>query len=174
LTEDSEKIAGRLVAKYAERTAVSPEQRRGEIERTLARYGCTAFGYVTDGSRAQIVFEMNGRRMRIDVRLPDRGDRKFTHLESRAWEKRSEAEAGKRYQQAVRQRWAALGLYLKAVCEAIDSGIVTAETAFLSYVVLPDGQTLGEKLAPQLEAAYADGQMPALVAGQHPGSGGDG
>lgn len=153
------------MARYAERTTVSPEQRRGEIERTLARYGCTAFGYVTTGSEAQLVFEMNGRRMRIDVHLPGRQDKEFTHLESTPWQKRSEAEAEKRYQQAVRQRWAAMALYLKAVCEAIDSGIVTAETAFLSYVVLPDGQTLGEKLAPQLEAAYASGQMPALMAG---------
>ncbi len=133
------------MAKYAERTA--------------------AFGYVTTGSEAQLVFEMNGRRMRIDVHLPDRQAKEFTHLESTPWQKRSEAEAEKRYQQAVRQRWAAMGLYLKAMCEAIESGIVTAEKAFLSYVVLPDGQTLGEKLAPQLEAAYASGQMPALMAG---------
>jgi hypothetical protein len=151
--------------KYAERTTISPEQRRGEIERTLARYGCTAFGYVTTGTEAQLVFEMDGRRYRIDVKLPGRQDKQFTHLESAPWQKRSEAEAEKRYQQAVRQRWAAMGLYLKAVCEAVDSGIVTAETAFLSYVVTPDGQTLGEKLAPQLEAAYASGQMPSLMAG---------
>lgn len=153
------------MAKYAERTSVSPEQRRGEIERTLARYGCTAFGYATTGDRAQVIFEMNGRRMRIDIHLPDRNDKQFTHLESQPWVKRSDAEAEKKYQQAVRQRWAALGLYLKAVCEGIDSGIVTAETAFLSYVVLPDGTTLGEKIAPQIEAAYASGQMPALLPG---------
>ena len=153
------------MAKYAERTLVSPEQRRGEIERTLARYGCTAFGYVTTGSEAQLVFELNGRRMRIDVRLPDRQDKQFTHLGNQPWVKRSDTEAEKKYQQAIRQRWAAMALYLKAVCEAIDSGIVTAETALLSYVVLPDGSTLGEKIAPSLEAAYASGQMPALMAG---------
>jgi hypothetical protein len=65
------------MAKYAERTSVSPESRRGEIERTLARYGATAFGYATDGAKAQVVFELNGRRMRLDVALPDRGDKEF-------------------------------------------------------------------------------------------------
>jgi hypothetical protein len=154
------------MAKYAERTLVSPEQRRGEIERTLARYGCTAFGYATTGDQAQVIFEMNGRRMRINVHLPGPG-RQEVHSPGKlaARVKRSETEAEKRYQQAVRQRWAALSLYLKAVCEGIDSGIITTEAAFLSYVVLPDGQTLGEKMAPALDAAYASGQMPALMAG---------
>jgi hypothetical protein len=153
------------MTKYAERTAVTPEQRRGEIERTLARYGATAFGYATSGDRAQVVFELSGRRMRLDVALPDRQSKEFTHLESSPWVQRAEAEAQKRYDQAVRQRWAALALWIKAQCEAIDSEVVTAEQAFLGWVVLPDGRTLAEKIAPQLDAAYASGDMPALMAG---------
>jgi len=153
------------MAKYAATTAVSPEQRRGEIERTLARYGATAFGYATTAEQAQVAFEMNGRQMRLDVTLPDRQDKKFTHLESSPWMRRSELEADKRYQQAVRQRWAALALWIKAQCEAIESGVVTAEQAFLGWVVLPDGLTLGEKLHPQLDAVYGSGEVPALLAG---------
>ena len=154
------------MAKYAATTAVSPEQRRGEIERTLARYGATAFGYATTGDRAQVVFEMNGRRMRLDVALPDREAREFTHLPPpRAYTSRSAPEAEKRYQQAARQRWAALSLWIKAQCEAIDSEVVTAEQAFLGWVVLPDGLTLGEKLHPQLDAVYGSGAMPALLSG---------
>lgn len=153
------------MAKYAERTTVTSEQRRGEIERTLARYGATAFGYATSGDRAQVVFELGGRRMRLDVALPDRQSKEFTHLESSPWVKRAEAEADKRYQQAVRQRWAALALWIKAQCEAIDSEVVTAEQAFLGWIVLPDGLTLAERVAPQLDAAYASGDMPALMAG---------
>lgn len=153
------------MGKYAETTSVSPDRRRAEIERTLARYGCDAFGYATSGDRAQIMFELAGRRMRIDVALPGRNDKQFTHLKARPWQARSATEAQRAWDQAVRQRWAALALYLKAVCEAIDSEIITAETAFLSFVVLPEGLTLGEKLAPSLEAAYASGQMPALLPG---------
>ena len=153
------------MTKYAERTAVTPEQRRSEIERTLARYGATAFGYATSGDRAQVVFELSGRRMRLDVALPDRQSKEFTHLESSPWVMRAEAEAQKRYDQAVRQRWAALALWIKAQCEAIDSEVVTAEQAFLGWVVLPDGRTLAEKIAPQLDAVYASGDMPALMAG---------
>lgn len=33
---------------YADNTSVSVEKSRGEIERTLGRYGATAFGYMTE------------------------------------------------------------------------------------------------------------------------------
>ena len=92
------------MAKYASTTSVSPEQRRGEIERTLARYGATAFGYATTGAKAQVVFELNGRRMRLDVALPDRESHEFTRLPGQPWRERTATEAEKRYQQAVRQR----------------------------------------------------------------------
>jgi hypothetical protein len=152
------------MAKYAERTTVSPEQRRGEIERTLTRYGATAFGYATSQTQAQIVFELAGRRMRLDVTLPDATDKQFTRLPKTPWQPRSDAEAARLYQQAVRQRWAAVSLWIKAQCEAIDSGVVTAEQAFIGWVVLPDGLTIAEKITPSIEAAYASGEMPALIA----------
>lgn len=152
--------------KYAATTDVSPDRRRTEIEKTLARYGATAFGYATTGDKAQVVFELNGRRMRLDVALPDRNSRDITHLAgAQSHRARSEGAARARYEQVVRQRWAALSLWIKAQCEAIDSEVVTAEQAFLGWLVLPDNRTLAEKIAPQIEAAYSSGQMPALMAG---------
>ena len=153
------------MTKYAEHTTISPEQRRGEIERTLARYGATAFGYATSLTAAQVVFELGGRRMRLDVALPDATDKQITHLPKTPWKKRTNWAAASLYQQAVRQRWAALSLWIKAQCEAINSGVVTAEQAFLGWVVLQDGRTLAEKVAPSIDAAYASGEMPALMAG---------
>jgi hypothetical protein len=47
--------------------------------------------------------------------------------------------------------------------EAVDTGISTIEREFLSYIVLPDGQTVGEWMAPQLETAYTQGNMPVLL-----------
>lgn len=157
------------MAKYAATTEVSPDRRRTEIERTLARYGATAFGYATTAGQAQVIFELGGRRMRLDVPLPDRNDRQFTHLPKYPYRERSESAAQARYEQVVRQRWAALSLWIKAQCEAIDSEVVTAEQAFLGWLVLPDNRTLAEKIAPQIEAAYSSGQMPALMAGSSDG-----
>lgn len=48
---------------YAARTEVPAERSRNEIEQTLARYGASAFGYLTQADRAVLVFEANGRRI---------------------------------------------------------------------------------------------------------------
>lgn len=46
---------------------------------------------------------------------------------------------------------------------AVDDGVETLETAFLPWVVLPNGQTIAEWLGPQLDVAYASSEMPALL-----------
>jgi hypothetical protein len=66
---------------------------------------------------------------------------------------------------ARRQRWRALALAIKAKLEAVESGIATFEEEFMAYIVLPDGQTVGEFLSPQIEAAYSSGRMPPLLPG---------
>ena len=57
----------------------------------------------------------------------------------------------------------ALYLIVKAKMEAVEAGISTVEREFLYDIVLPDGRTAGEWLAPQIEAAYNSGDMPALL-----------
>ncbi len=52
---------------------------------------------------------------------------------------------------------------VKAKLEAVEAGISTLEREFLADIVLPSGQTFGAWAAPQLESAYANGRMPALL-----------
>lgn len=46
----------------------------------------------------------------------------------------------------------------------MESGITTLESEFLANLVLPDGGTVGDWLAPQIEEAYATGRMPPMLA----------
>src|SRR5262245_44396717 len=71
--------------------------------------------------------------------------------------------AFKEWEQACRQRWRALALAIKAKLEAVESGIATFEEEFLAYVVMPDGQTVGQHVLPNVERAYSTGQMPPLL-----------
>jgi hypothetical protein len=71
--------------------------------------------------------------------------------------------AGRMTEQAVRQRWRALALVIKAKLEAFESGIETFEQAFLANILLPDGQTVGQWMVPQVEQAYLTGTMPGLL-----------
>ena len=77
--------------------------------------------------------------------------------------KRTEQQAYAAWEQACRSRWRALYLIIKAKLEAIEAGISTVEREFFYDVVLPDGRTAGEFLAPQIEAAYETGEMPPLL-----------
>ena len=149
---------------YAAGTTVPSHQRRLEIERTLERYGATAFAYGRTQTRVQVMFEIAGRRYRIELRVPDRQGHDILYTPSKRL-LRSDADQEKFYEQLVRQKWAALALYIKAQLEAAESGITTIEEALLAYVVLPDNSTVGEWAGKELNAIYASGQMPELLPG---------
>lgn len=152
------------MAQYAEKTGVSSASSRDEIERTLKRYGATAFAYGWDEQVATVMFEIAGRRVRFQLRMPDRRSREFTHTPDRGLPRTAEkAEAA--WEQAGRQRWRALALVIKAKLEAVEAQISTVESEFLAHIVLPNGSSVGEWFTPQLELAYSSGQMPALMPG---------
>jgi hypothetical protein len=152
---------------YAANTEVPVERSRAEIERTLERYGATAFAYGWDRARAQIEFAASGRRIRFVLPLPDRDDKQFTHYSrgksfKTLYERTPEA-AQKKWEKASRQRWRALNLVIKAKLEAVEAGISEFEDEFLAHIVLPDGSTFGAWARPQIAAASEANEMPALL-----------
>lgn len=150
------------MSRYAQQTTVSSDKSRTEIERILARYGADGFLYGWGDEKAMIGFRMNGRQVKFLLPMPDRGDREFTHTPERGL-MRSTAQAEAAYEQAVRQRWRALALVIKAKLEAVEAGITVFEDEFLAHIVLPDGQTVGQVMLPQIESAYRTGKMPPLL-----------
>ncbi len=154
--------------RYAADTTVPVDRSRTEIEHLLTRHGATAFGYLSEGAAQVIVFQIDHRRVLMHLPLPDRDDPEFTHTPSRGT-RRSPAEARRAYDQAVRARWRSLVLIIKAKLEAVAAGLTTVEREFLPDIALPNGQTVGQYLAPQLEQVYRSGQMPALLPGRGDG-----
>jgi hypothetical protein len=152
-------------ARYAENTQVSSDRSRSEIERTLRRYGATAFAYGWDAQAATLMFEIAQRRVMFRLPMPNPTDRKFTRTPT--GKDRSPSAAEQAYEQAVRQRWRALALVIKAKLEAVAAEITTVEQEFLAHIVLPDGRTVGQHTLPTIAAAYESGEMPQLL----PGSG---
>lgn len=131
---------------YANKTSVAPEKSRGEIERTLSRYGATGFAYGTEIGRAMIGFQTKDRRIRFLLPLvpPQRC---------------TQAQA----EQFVRSRWRALLLSIKAKLEAVEAGIESFDEAFMSHIVMPNGQTMAEHSLPYIKEAYSTGKMPPLL-----------
>ena len=153
------------MAKYAAKTEVPAERSRAEIESILVRYGANAFSYGWDDGRAVIQFRANERHIRFELVLPDPNSTDFTRYTDRYGyvKARSASAAQKEYEQAVRQKWRALVLVVKAKLEAIDAGISTFGQEFLAHIVLPDGSTVGHQVMPKIAAAYETGQMPRLL-----------
>ena len=156
------------MARYAENTTVTSEKSRAEIERTLSRYGADQFMYGWEAERAIIGFRMTDRQVRFVLDLPDRDAKEFTHTPSRGT-RRTAGQAEGEWEKACRQRWRALALVVKAKLEAVDSGITEFEDEFGMHIVLPDGRTVSQVVRPEIEQAYASGQMPAGLLAIGPG-----
>src|SRR6185503_1277800 len=148
-------------------TTVDSASSKAEIERTLRRYGADQFASGWDREQAMIAFRMRGRHYRFRLSMPDPTSAEFTLTPSKRFS-RSARDTDRAYEQAVRQRWRALALVIKAKMEAVDSGISTIEDEFLAATLLPDGQTVGEWARERVKLAYASGQMPGLLPGLPP------
>lgn len=129
---------------YAFGTKVPVEDSRAEVEDLLLAHGATHFGILRAPEAATIVFQIGGLRVQRVVLIPTKG----TKLEQEKEHKR---------------RWRALLLILKAKLEIVSGGESTLTREFLSDMVLPNGRTVEEDMAPLLLQAVADGKMPRLA-----------
>ncbi len=149
------------MSRYAATTDVSSARSKAEIEATVERYGATQFlsGWSNDG-QAVIGFTMEGRQVRFLLSLPNPGEKEFTH---HAKGPRAPEAARKAYEQAIRQKWRALALVIKAKLEAVDSGITVFENEFLANIVLPGGKLVGDLARPTIALAYQTRELQPLL-----------
>ena len=147
---------------YAESTSVPVEKSKAEIERTLQRYGADQFMSGWDKDRAYVAFRMDGRHIKFVITLPPKDSDEFKRTPGKGL-RRTHEKAFAAWEQACRQRWRALALVIKAKLEAVETGITVFEDEFLAHIVLPNGQTAGEFMRPQIAMAYEKGVMPKLI-----------
>lgn len=148
------------MTRYAANTSVSSDRSIAEIETTLRRYGAQKFMYGRDEAKVLIAFEMHDRRLRFVLPIPT--EEEFTQTPT-GRTRRSKMIVVGQYEQAVRSRYRALLLSIKAKLESVESQIEEFEDAFMAQIVLPDGTTVGERLKVQIAAAYRTGTMPPLL-----------
>lgn len=131
---------------YAAESKVPVSRSREHIERVLKRYGAEGFGYASEPGRAMIAFQTQDRRIRFVLPVP-----------------RGERQSQAKFEQFERSRWRALLLSITAKLEAVESGIETFDSAFMSHIVMPNGQTMAEHALPFIKEAYSSGKMPPLL-----------
>lgn len=155
-----------MTGTYAATTDVPADRSRGEIERAVRRYGGRRFmyGWEEDGPnpRAVVAFVLHDRQVRFLLPMPDRNDPAF-RLTPAKRQRRSDDAADAAYEQAVRSRWRSLALVIRAKLEAVSSEIVTFEDEFLAHLVLPEGDTVAERLHPTLAQTFSEGRTPPAL-----------
>jgi hypothetical protein len=152
------------MSKFASDTSVSVGKSKEEIERTLTRYGATGFmsGWDSERSTAMLTFRIANRMVRFILPIPNKSEFQLTPQGRR---RRTALQIEQAWEQAQRQRYRALNLVIKAKLEAVEAGISSLEQEFLSNILLPNNQTVGEYAIPEIAAAYETGKMPKLLPG---------
>lgn len=148
---------------YAQETTVPVSRSRDEIERTLTRYGATAFASGWQPQAAAVQFDMRGRRVQFVVPLP--GADAFVRTPTGRARSASQARAA--MEQEHRRLWRCLALVIKSKLEAIESGIVSFDEELAMHFVLPDGTSVAQRVLPGIEAAYDRGDLRPLLAIGH-------
>lgn len=147
--------------KYAERTGVSIDRSKEEIQGTLLRYGATKYLSGWDQKKAYIMFEFRERMVKFELEMPNKHEEKF--VSTPTGRQRDRDTAFKEWEQACKQRWRALAFIIKAKLEAVELGVRDFEEEFMGNIMLPDGKTASDYLKPQIKVAYETGRMPNLL-----------
>jgi hypothetical protein len=140
--------------KFAEKTSVPIDRTKGEIEKTLSKYHATGFVFGQTNDKAIVMFEMQQKRIKFILPLAVAQKTKNTkgHVLSQI-----------QTDQENRRLWRCLLLSIKSKLECVESGISSFEEEFLSHIVLPNGQTMGEYSIPQIKSGYQNNEMPPLL-----------
>lgn len=149
---------------YAENTEVSVAKSIGEIVALIKKAGANRIAQAEEPSRVIIQFFLNDRLLRFTVNYPSWRDVPQYNGQHRF---QTDAQRQAKAEQRHRQRARALLLVIKAKLESVESGVETFEEAFLSNVVMPGGQTVGEMAMPQITQAYETGApQPLMLTGR--------
>ena len=151
------------MSRYANKTEVSVEKSQAELKKILIRYGATAFMLGESGDRAMIQFSISGRIVKFTLEMPDRSSDDFLLTSSRGLE-RSEAAAYKAWEQACRQKWRALCLFVHATLEAVEEGVVDFDEAMMPVTLIDGRHTFHEKYGGDVKEWIKGGHAPAHLA----------
>lgn len=143
---------------YAAGTRVSVSRSERELKDLLRKEGAVNIATAEPIGWAVVQFDLHDRRIRLRMPVPFWTEERLTR-DKRGFT-RTEAAARKLCAQACQEQWRALVLALRSRFVNIHSGIESFETAFLPYILMPDGKTVGEHALPAVESAYRRGVMP--------------
>jgi len=148
--------------KYAEGTEVPAAKSKFELETLLEKYGATQILFGNEPGRGAIIaFIIKTRQIRFLLPFPSQESDEF--LKTPKGRIRKNTTKNEAYNNEIKRLWRSLCLCVKGKLESVDAGIVTFEQEFMPYFVLPGGQTVSERIMPDLDKLCLTGKMPKLL-----------
>jgi hypothetical protein len=146
------------VRAYAEKTKVTVEKSRIELDALLGKNGAKQRGIAVDEAvnRAIVMFTLNDRRYKLEIPLP------FPPTGNAAT-----VRLLRRHAQESRSRWRAMVMLLRAKFESIRLDISTPEDEFLSALVLPNGETAGQAVGQYMTQLIKAGYQGPMMLPAH-------
>jgi hypothetical protein len=156
--------------RYAEDTAVPISRSRGEIDSLLRAWGAQGIQWTDDFEHDRVMLRFVWPRgdqrfmARFVVRLPGRAE-----LEPEAIDQRTRRVSPGKLERLLLERGKrehrVLALWLKAALNAVDCGLVEAETIFLPFLEDRNGKTVAELALPRLGILLEGSAMKLLGEG---------
>jgi hypothetical protein len=156
--------------RYAEDTAVPISRSRGEIDSLLRAWGAQGIQWTDDFEHDRVMLRFVWPRgdqrfmARFVVRLPGRAE-----LEPEAIDQRTRRVSPGKLERLLLERGKrehrVLALWLKAALNAVDCGLVEAETIFLPFLEDRNGKTVAELALPRLGILLEGSAMKLLAEG---------
>jgi len=148
--------------RYAQQTSVAVSKSKGEIEDLLRKWGASQMGWHDDFDSGKVFLRFMWYHdeapfmARFTIELASKAA-----LTEEAGDQRNGKFSQPKFDKLLRRRGMVehrgLLLFLKAVFNAVDLGIITAEQVFLPYLEDDQGRTVAELVVPQLAKALRPG-----------------
>lgn len=112
----------------------------GELQKTLAKFGCGTFGVMTDTERGMTIVQFTWRGRRISIEASWKGYAvAWLKLNPRESQDRALA-LGKRAVASCLRDW------VKGQITAVECGVMSFEAAFMPHMLLANGERLIDRV----------------------------
>ncbi|GEM_PF-665059 len=153
--------------RFARQTSVTIERSQEELRRLLRDYGGDDIfmGSSESQAAALVQFRYHGIPMQFRLRTPAMSEERFHFTRDKRGFKRqfSNEQTRRLWDQACRQQWRVVILIVRANLEAVESGTLKPEEAFLPYLLLPNGRNVADNLGGGVSKWIAGGNTPRML-----------
>lgn len=147
-------------------SATSGDKALAELQRTLAKFGCSTFGTMVDAERGMTIVQFKWRDRRVSLEASWKGYA-AAWLKANPYTSRTRGTRQDHDQKALKQAQTSvcsvLRDWVKGQVTAVECGVMSFEAAFMPHMLLPSGERVIDRVqAEKLLPPPADDKVVAL------------